>query len=77
MTSFRSSGSEELTEVSTQPRPVSPCRRVSDAEWQALLTGVRQMAGKVAGLSHRMAAVEYQLNPDGRQASARRRPSDR
>jgi hypothetical protein len=61
--------------VSTQP-PVNRGRRVSDAEWHALLTGVRQMADKVAGLSRRMAAVEQQLNPDGRPASARRRPSD-
>jgi hypothetical protein len=62
--------------VSTQP-PVNRGRRVSDAEWQALLTGVRQMAEKVAGLSHRMAAVEQQLKPGGRQGSARRWPSDR
>lgn len=56
--------------MSTHPS-VNQGRWVSDAQWQALLTGVGQMADKVAGLSRRMAAVEQQLNPDGRQGSAR------
>ena len=61
--------------MSTQP-PVNRGPHGSDTEWHALLTGVRQMADKVAGLSRRMAAVEQQLDPGGRQVSARRRPSD-
>ncbi len=62
--------------MSTQP-PAGRVPPVSDAEWHALVTGVRQMADRVAGLSRRMTVVEQQLNPGGRPASARRRPSDR
>jgi hypothetical protein len=50
---------------------------VSDAEWQALVTGVRDMAEKVAGLSRRMAAVEQQVSSRARPVSARQRSSAR
>jgi len=62
--------------MSTQPR-VSRGLGVSDAEWQALVMAVRDMAEKVAGLSRRMAAVERQVSPGGRQVSAPRRSSAR
>jgi hypothetical protein len=62
--------------MSTQPR-VSRSPGVSDAEWQALVMAVRDMAEKVAGLSRRMAAVEQQVSPGGRQVSAPRRSSAR
>lgn len=62
--------------MSTQP-PVNRVPGVSDAEWQALVTGVRQMADAVAGLSRRMALVERQVSPGDRQVSAPRRSSAR
>jgi hypothetical protein len=43
--------------MSPQPQ-VSRSQGVSDAEWQALVMAVRDMAEKVAGLSRRMAAME-------------------
>ena len=60
--------------MSTQPL-ASRVPGVSDAEWEALVTGVRQMVDAVAGLSRRMAAVEQQLSPGGRQVSAPQRSS--
>jgi hypothetical protein len=72
----RSSGREGATEVSTQPL-VNGVPGVSVAEWQALVTGVRQMADAVAGLSRRMAAVEQQLSPAAQQVSAPQRSSAR
>jgi hypothetical protein len=60
--------------MSTQPE-ASRGPGVSDAQWQALVAGVRDMAEKVAGLSRRMAALEQQVSPRARPVSARRRSS--
>ncbi len=62
--------------MSTQPQG-SHSPGVSDAEWQALVRAVRDMAEKVSGLSRRMAAMEQQVSSRGWQASAPQRSSAR
>jgi hypothetical protein len=64
------------TEMSGSPR-VDCGLRVSEEEWRAVLAIAEELAEKVSGLSHRLAAVEEQLKSGDRQVPARPRPSAR
>jgi len=56
---------------------VESAPRITDEQWQAVLRAARDLAEKVSGLSHRLAAVERRLNSGDRLASVRPRSSDR
>jgi hypothetical protein len=49
--------------------------RVADEEWGMALAVARELAEKVSGLSHRLAAVERQLGSADGQGPVRPRPS--